>query len=331
MSSIPGRFSRLRWIMMLACLVTVAAALTLALLGALDVAITSRGWTVIAAVGLGSLGLIVAAVAPLLLKVESTTTRQLGELRDLNRALADQGRFLADIAENTRISDAAKSLTHREQELDALRRAIQEEVRAEHWESALSLVAAVEHRFGYRQEAERQREELEQARQGAIQTKLAAAVEMIERHFELREWERADREIDRLMHVLPGNDTATALRARLRELKQTQKLDLKRQWEDALRRNDTDQAIDVLKELDPYLTASEAQSLQESARTVFKEKLLQLGVQFRFAVSEKRWQDALSTGLDLIREFPNARMASEVRDVLDTLRDRARQALARRN
>lgn len=331
MSSIPGRFSRLRWILMLACIVTVAAGITLAILGALDVTMTSRGWTIIAAVGLGSFGLVAAAIAPLLLKVESTAARQLGELRDLNRVMADHVRFLADIAENTRISDAAKSLTHREQELDALRRAIQEEIRAERWESALSLVAAVEHRFGYRQEAERLREELEQARQDAIQTKLAAAVHMIERHFELREWERADREIDRLMHVLPGNDTATALRARLRELKQSQKLDLKRQWEDALRRNDTDQAIDVLKELDPYLTASEAKSLQESARTVFKEKLLQLGVQFRFAVSEKRWQDALSTGLDLIREFPNARMASEVREVLDTLRDRARHAVARRN
>jgi len=41
-------------------------------------------------------------------------------------------------------------------------------------------------------------------------------------------------------------------------------------------------------------------------------------------VTERRWQDALTTGLELIREFPNARMANEVREVLDTLRERAR-------
>ena len=47
-------------------------------------------------------------------------------------------------------------------------------------------------------------------------------------------------------------------------------------------------------------------------------------MQFRFAVSERRWQDALDIGLELIRDFPNARMANEVREVMDTLRERAR-------
>jgi len=37
------------------------------------------------------------------------------------------------------------------------------------------------------------------------------------------------------------------------------------------------------------------------------------------------WQDALGIGLELIREFPNARMANEVREALDTLRERRRQ------
>jgi hypothetical protein len=58
---------------------------------------------------------------------------------------------------------------------------------------------------------------------------------------------------------------------------------------------------------------------------VFKEKLLQLGVQFRFAVNEKRWQDALSVGLELVGSFPNARMANEVREALDVIRQRVSQ------
>jgi hypothetical protein len=68
------------------------------------------------------------------------------------------------------------------------------------------------------------------------------------------------------------------------------------------------------------------EAIQSTARTVFKEKLLQLGVQFRFAVQGKRWQDAVDIGLELIREFPNARMAHEVRERIETLRERARAA-----
>ncbi len=59
---------------------------------------------------------------------------------------------------------------------------------------------------------------------------------------------------------------------------------------------------------------------------MFKEKLLRLGVQFRFAVTERRWQDALAIGLEIIRDYPNARMASEVRDALDMLRQRAHES-----
>ena len=110
----------------------------------------------------------------------------------------------------------------------------------------------------------------------------------------------------------------------MKVLKEQHKKELKREWDEAVRRNDTDLAIDILKELDQYLSPAEAQELQDSARNVFKEKLLQLGVQFRFAVNEKRWTDALTIGLELIRDFPNARMANEVRDALDTLRERAR-------
>jgi hypothetical protein len=109
-------------------------------------------------------------------------------------------------------------------------------------------------------------------------------------------------------------------------LKEQHKQELKLAWDEAIRRNDTDQAIDILKGLDQYLSPAEAQELQDSARHVFKEKLLQLGVQFRFAVNEKRWSDALTVGLDIIRDYPNARMANEVRDVLDTLREKARAA-----
>ena len=234
--------------------------------------------------------------------------------------------MLEAIAENTRLSDSAKSLARRDQELDALRSAIRDDIRKENWEAGLTLIDEMERRFGYKEEADRVREELDDARNDRIQKKLSEAVEMIESHFQSHEWDRAQGEIDRLANALPDDSRVLSLQDRIKALRQQHKQELKAAWDDAVRRNDTDHAIDVLKELDVYLSPAEAQTLQTSARNVFKEKLLQVGIQFRFAVTERRWQDALTTGLELIRDFPNARMANEVREAMDTLRERAREA-----
>jgi tetratricopeptide (TPR) repeat protein len=234
--------------------------------------------------------------------------------------------MLESIVENTRLSDAAKSLSHRKEELDTLRNTIRGDLRNEMWEAALNLIEEMEQRFGFKEEADRFREELDDARNEAIETKLREAIEMVESHFQSHDWDRAQSEIDRLLHALPDNAKVFSLQDRMEALKAERKQELLLEWDEALRRNDTDRAIDILKKLDEHLSVAEAKSLQSSARNVFKEKLLQVGVQFRFAVMEKRWQDALSIGLELIREFPNARMADEVREVLDTLRERARAA-----
>ena len=268
---------------------------------------------------------LVMTLAPVIFKIEANLARELDELRDFREGVAKKFATLDSIAESTRISDSAKSLAHRDQELDALREAIRSDFRNERWEAALSLIGEMERRFGYREEADRIREELDEARNLKIQTRLVQAVEMIENHLLSHDWDRAKHEIDRLMSALPSEPRVLALTDRLHSARELHKQELKAAWEDAVRRSDTDHAIDVLKELDQYLTPAEAQALQASARNVFKEKLLQLGIQFRFAATERRWQDALNIGLDLIRDFPNARMANEVRELLDTLRERARQ------
>ena len=320
----PGRFSQLRWLQNTVCITAVFGSLVIVLLGVLGYGGSSGVQLVVAGGFFLFVAVMMMTFVPLLLKVESSISRQLGELKDLNEAVVRQAALLESVVENTHISDAAKSLAHREQELDALRGAIREDLRGEKWEAALTLVEEMERRFGYKEEADRIREEVDDARNEAIQARLGEAIDMIESHFQSLAWDRAQNEMDRLSHALPDNARVIALQDRMRTLKEKHKAELLHQWDEAVRRSDTDQAIDILKELDQYLSPAEAHSLQASARNVFKEKLMQMGVQFRFAVMEKRWNDALTTGMELIREYPNARMASEVRDVLDTLRERAR-------
>lgn len=281
-------------------------------------------WMVAAGAVLLFLAVMAMTLAPLVFKIESTVVRQLSEFRDLHQTVTKQLARLEDIATNTSISDAAKSLTNREQELQTLRNVIREDIRNERWEAALTLINEMERRFGYKDEADRSREELDDARNDRIQAKLNEAIEIIEAHFRAFDWDRAAREIERLMHALPEDSRVLALDGRMATLRDQRKQELLKHWDDAVRNDDTDHAIELLRDLDLYLSRSEAQALENSARQVFKQRLMQVGIQFRFAVNEKRWQDALNIGLELIREFPNARMANEVRELLDTLRERAR-------
>jgi tetratricopeptide (TPR) repeat protein len=275
------------------------------------------------------LGASLWMITTLALKVEATTYRQLDAVRDANELLARNLERLEAIAENTRISDAAKSLARRQEETDEIRHAFREDVRNQRWDAAYGLIREIEQRFGNVGEAQRLREELEGARREVIEARLGEAVEMIGRHLTERAWDRAQHEIERLRNVLRDDPRVAALQDRLLQHQAQHKEELLREWNEAVQRSDTDHAIEVLRQLDQYLTPGDAPALQETARSVFKEKLLQLGVQFRFAVKERRWHDALEVGLELIRDFPNTRMAQEVRDSVDVLRDRARTTSTR--
>lgn len=326
-----ARSMQLRWLQFLVCVLALIGALVLIGLGITGHAVPAGSvnvWLIVAGGFVIFVDLLVMTSFPSATRTDLAIADQANGLRELRTALGALQRILESIEENTRLSDTAKSVAHREQELEALRTAIHDDYRAEAWEAALNLIDDMERRFGTREEAERLREELDVARSQAIESKLNDAIGNVETHFQVYAWEKAQQEIDRLILALPEHAKVVALQDRMATLKVTHKKELLGAWEEAVRRSDTDHAIDVLKELDQYLSRAEAQALQSSARNVFKEKLLQMGVQFRFAVTEKRWQDALSVGLDIVREFPNARMASEVRDALDTLRERARSVPA---
>ena len=94
-------------------------------------------------------------------------------------------------------------------------------------------------------------------------------------------------------------------------------------WNDAVTRHDVDGSIEILKQLDTYLTPKEAEGMQETARHIFREKLNTLGKQFATAVQEHRWAEAIRVGDAIVRDFPNTRIAQEVREKMDVLRKRA--------
>ncbi len=323
MISSPARFSRMRHVGTAVTLIGVAGGVVLIVLGVFRFGDHTGLWLIVAGGSLACASAVAQVLMRLALKVESNTSRLYTQARELQDAIGRFGRALDKITENTSISEAAKSIAHRDQERDALRGAIYEEVRREDFDAAFHLIDDLESRLGLREEAERLKLEIRDECTEAFRARLKQAIGHIKGLFEKRQWVRARSEIERIEKVMPNERHIADLWRELDQKRAGYKISLISRWKEASSRNDIEGSLSLLKELDPYLTREEALTLESSAREVFKERLVQLGVQFQFAVKEKRWQDALATGLQIQEEFPNSRMAKEVQENLAPLRARA--------
>ena len=256
-------------------------------------------------------------------KSEANVSRVHHLLMDVEDRLKRIEPMMKLLSDNSQISDVVRSITHREMEREALRQAIREEMYSGDWEAAAYLINEMERRFGYKQEADTLRQELASARVMTIEEKITEALGHIDKILGERHWDRARAEIERLMKLFPRHERVLSLPKDLATRREAHKQELLVKWKQAVARNEIDEGITILTQLDQYLTREEAQNLQDSARDVFKARLLNLGVQFGLAVSEHRWRDALEAGLQLRKEFPNSRMAQAVSQRIEPLRVRA--------
>ena len=264
---------------------------------------------------------------PLARSLEQARDANIDCLRDamtpLNERVQQMSVLLNQISEQQLLSDRAKSVAYREKDRDAVRRAIHEEISKKDWEAAMLLANDIESQFGYKQEADRFRVEINQRWQEETRKEVGAAVEQIERFIRTEQWANAHREAERLAQLFPNDAQVKNLPNEIENRRQAHKKQLLESWHESVRRNDVDGSIEILKNLDPYLTPAEAESLQEPVRHVFKEKLNSLRTQFSLAVQDHKWAEALRVGDTIMRDFPNTRIAQEVREKMDALRQRA--------
>jgi tetratricopeptide (TPR) repeat protein len=218
-----------------------------------------------------------------------------------------------------------KSVAFREKDSNVMREAIQEDIRTEQWASAGVLIDALEERFGCTEEAEQFRAALRRHRQASTEEKIDSAVQHVESMWMIHRYDEALRESEKLARLYPQNEKVNQLREKTEVRRQAHKKELLARWDEAVKKHDFEQGVELLKLLDNYLTASEAAALEETAREVFRGKLQNYGVQFTMFVTEKQWAKALEVGRKIIEEFPNTRIAQEVREKLDILAQRARQ------
>ncbi|CAN5422434.1 hypothetical protein BH09PLA1_BH09PLA1_29920 [soil metagenome] len=245
------------------------------------------------------------------------------KLTPMNDTMDQMSVLLNLISEQQLLTERAKSVAFREKERDTLRRAIQEEIARQDWEAALALANEIEIGFGYKSEADRCRAEVSQRRSDVVRRQVNDAIAGIDRHMRGENWGAAQREAERLMAIYPADEQVQRLPQDIEARRQSHKRQLLESWHDSVNRKDVDGAIEILKRLDTYLTPAEADSMQEAARTVFKEKLNILRSQFSACVQDDKWLDALRIAEEVIRDFPNTQMAKEMRDMLPNIKERA--------
>ena len=269
------------------------------------------------------ISLILYLLTTVLLKMASSARRVDGAISEIQDAVQGLQTSLGSLTAEAHISDGTRSVIHRNKEREALRNAARADIVKGDWEMAYFIIDQMERRFGLREEAASLRSELEQARQDTIEVKIDEALGHIHKLFEARDWARAEGEIARLVRLLPNNEQVQSLGQQMQAAREAHKQELLADWDAAVKRSDVDRGIEILRDLDPYLTREEEAKLADSARDVFKARLVNLGVQFGLAVNEQRWRDALEVGLQIQEEFPNSRMAREFAQNVDVLRRRA--------
>ena len=241
------------------------------------------------------------------------------KLEDVTSALEKISAELTQINHSTRVSEAAKAIAFREADRQSLREVVFERLQQQDFVGAKEIIDEIAKRSEYKELAEELRAAAEKYRTATDQERVSQIIAHIEKLLDECQWARASAQIEGLIKADPDNERAKAMRQVLLDRKQERKRILLAVWDDAVKNQETDRSLEVLKELDQYLTPNEGLALQEAARDVFRTKLHNLGMQFSIAVTEKRWTEALDIGQQIISDFPNSKMSEEIRGKLDVL------------
>lgn len=285
-------------------------------------------------------GLLLTVGGVLGLVLTGCATAIIGQLRQGGRtsstgdvsgqASAETGhhieQLLAQIYENSMLSDSAKRVIFREREISMLREAIAHDIAKGDYGAALSLCDEIANLFGQRETAEKFRQEIEHARREHYEAEIQEAVRRLDEYLAKRDWAAAHQEAGRIRRLFPDAHVLHEIDHKIEGARREHKLDLESCFLKAAEHEDVEQAMTLLRELDRYLSPDEAAQFTEVAQGVVTKHRDNLGVQFKLAVNDKRWSEAAQIGGTIIAEFPNTKMADEVRSMIDLIRTRATQA-----
>ena len=315
-----SRHERLRAILLISVVATQAFALSVVVL----LLMRGAGWIgsgrqeALVLCGLGGLILwLVGGPATVLLAFialeASTLARRVDAMTIAVRTLSAQAV----------LSDDARRVLNRSTEREVLRRAIMDDIAVGDWEAGLLLCRELADRFGYRADAEELRQKIEAARLASIDSEVREGMALVDGLILQRQFAAATREAARLARLHSEEPRVASLPARVAEERERYKVELKQRFLDAAKMEQSEEALKLMREMDAYLSPADGEQLREVARGVVGKVRDHLGEQFRHAVQMQDWGDAANIGRRIVNDFPNTKMATEVRGMLDSILARA--------
>ena len=289
---------------------------------------TSRDWDVPQVLWFAGAFVVLLALLLTLWQVAravDTLEENTAKLERIIESVRKQESALRRAAEDVRLSDSAKRILFGEAEAAQLRQAVLDKVEQKDFEAVRKMVDSIAEAGGYKELAEQLRGQMDRSRGEIEREKMEEETAEIEKLFAGYRWIEASARIEKLIKDYPTSEEVKALRQRMVDRKQERKRVLLAAWDDAVQRKATDRSLEILRELDMYLSPNEGLALQEAAKDVFKMKLHNLGVQFSMAISGKNWARAIEIGEQITRDFPNSRIADEIRENIDVLRQKVQQ------
>jgi hypothetical protein len=275
-------------------------------------------------VAVASLLILVAG----LLKLIDTVDTSAAQMERLSDEFIGLKEILNEINQGTHLTETTKAIAFREAERRSLQDIVFDRLQQKQFETAYEMIDEIAHHTGYRKLAEELRGQADTYRDASDTERINQVITHVQKLMDASQWAQANAYIEKLLQDYPKSERIQKLRQEMLDRKAERKKALLNAWDEAVKRQETDRSLEILRELDQYLTPNEGLALQEAARDVFRTKLHNLGVQFSLAVSGRKWNDALNTGNEIIRDFPNSRMAEEIREKIAILEQNAAQVKA---
>ncbi|MGQ0627123.1 MAG: hypothetical protein ACT4PL_03375, partial [Phycisphaerales bacterium] len=251
----------------------------------------------------GLTGLIlVLTVAPagLVVALWSSTAATV-RLNSAIRELTDTVRILS---EQAALSDDARRVLNRSAEREMLRRAIEQDIAHGDWEAALVLCRELAERFGYRADAEEFRARIDKARAKLMDSAAREGAGAVDGLILQRRFDEAAREATRLSRLYSDEPRIAALPTRVADAKLVYKADCQRRFLEAAQHDRPGEAMEIMKDLDPLLSESEAAALKDTARGVVNKHREGLATLFKIAIEDQAWPEAVAMGKRIMNEYP---------------------------
>jgi hypothetical protein len=223
------------------------------------------------------------------------------------------------------LSETAKQIAFRDADRSGLRESVLNSLHNDDIETTYAMIEDIARRPEYAKLATELRAEADSYKNANDDERTAQIISHVEKLMDKYQWVKASEQIEKLVQAFPDSERAKKMYDVLKERKDLRKKELLSSWDESVKRQDTNKSLRILKELDLYLTPSEGLALQESAKDAFKTKLHNLGVQFSLAVTEKQWSRAVDIGQNIVKNFPNSRMADEIRSKMSVMENLAQK------